>query len=238
MEDALAVKPRGLPGSAIGRWLLLLLSFWAQMSFAGDGTQIRVYLFWAVGCPHCEREIDFLKRLETENPGASVRDFEITRNAANRNLYRDVVRVFGVADPAVPLTVIGNQVWLGYSTDALSGAGMRSRVASCLAADCPDAVAGLIGAQAPPLEHTVTGIRTPLPEKLHLPLLGEIPIRDLSLPVLTIALGALDPVRHVDTGISDRPAARHERFIPYVDAGKRFYHRLRRSLFRLHGGMA
>lgn len=158
------------------------------MSFAGDGSQVNVYLFWAVGCPHCEREIDFLERLETENPGIEVHDFEITRNAVNRNLYRDVVRVFGVADPAVPLTVIGNQVWVGYSTDALSGAEMRSRIASCLATNCPDAVADLIDAKAP----TSTGVRTPLPEKLHLPLLGEISTRDLSLPVLTIILGALD----------------------------------------------
>lgn len=186
----------GLPLSAISRWrwlAVLFLSLWAQVSFAGDApAQVRVYLFWAAGCPHCEKEIDFLKRLETENPGIAVHDFEITRNAANRNLYRDVVRAFGVADPAVPLTVIGDRVWVGYSTDALSGAGMRSRIANCLAASCPDAVADLTGAQAPPLGHAATGVRTPLPEKLHLPLLDEISTRDLSLPVLTIVLGALD----------------------------------------------
>lgn len=186
----------GLPLSAISRWrwlAVLFLSLWAQVSFAGDApAQVRVYLFWAVGCPHCEKEIDFLKRLETENPGVAVRDFEITRNAANRNLYRDVVRVFGISDPAVPLTVIGNQVWVGYSTDALSGAGMRSRIANCLAAGCPDAVADLTGAQAPPSDHAATGVRTPLSGKLHLPLLGEISTRDLSLPALTLVLGALD----------------------------------------------
>lgn len=176
------------------RWLaMLFLSFWAQVSFAGDApAQIKVYLFWAAGCPHCEREIDFLKRLETEYPQVSVHEFEITRNAANRNLYRDVVQAFGVTDPAVPLTVIGNQVWIGYSTDASSGAGMRSRIASCLATSCPDAVAGLAGAKTPPSDHTARDVRTPLPEKLHLPLLGEISIRDLSLPALTIILGALD----------------------------------------------
>lgn len=181
----------GLPVCAASRrrWMgILFLSLWAQVSFAGAGPQVNVYLFWAVGCPHCEREIDFLERLETENPGVEVHEFEITRNAANRNLYRNAVRVFGVADPAVPLTVIGNQVWIGYSTDALSGAEMRNRIVDCLATSCPDAVAGLIGAQAP----ISTGIRTPLPEKLHLPLLGEISPRDLSLPVLTIILGALD----------------------------------------------
>lgn len=166
------------------------MSLCAQASFAGP--QVKVYLFWAAGCPHCEREIDFLERLETENPGIVVRDFEITRNAVNRNLYRDTVRAFGVADSAVPLTVIGNQVWVGYSTDALSGAEMRSRIAGCLATNCPDAVAGLIDAKAPPSGQTVASTRTPLPEKLHLPLLGEIATRDLSLPVLTIILGALD----------------------------------------------
>lgn len=182
------------PVSPISRWLaVLFLSLWAQASFAGGApAQVRVYLFWAVGCPHCEREIDFLKRLETENHGIAVRDFEITRNAANRMLYREVVRAFGISDPAVPLTVIGDRVWVGYSTDALSGAGMHSHIANCLATNCRDAVADLAGAQAPPSGHAATGVRTPLPEKLHLPLLGEIPTRDLSLPVLTLVLGALD----------------------------------------------
>lgn len=31
---------------------VLFLSLWAQMSFAGDGSaQVKVYLFWAEGCP-------------------------------------------------------------------------------------------------------------------------------------------------------------------------------------------
>ncbi len=196
LECSLVDVSGGSPASTIGRWrwlAVLFLSLWAQASFAGDApAQARVYLFWAAGCPHCEKEIDFLKRLATEDPRVSVRDFEVTRDAANRNLYRDVVLAFGIADPAVPLTVIGDRVWVGYSTEALSGAEMRSHIANCLTVNCPDAVAGLAGARLPPPGHAATGIRTPLPEKLHLPLLGEIHTRDLSLPVLTMILGALD----------------------------------------------
>jgi len=40
---------------------------------AGAAPQtVDVYLFWRVGCPHCEREIDFLERLGAEEPLGAV----------------------------------------------------------------------------------------------------------------------------------------------------------------------
>jgi hypothetical protein len=174
-------------------WLAAIaLALVAPVSLAQDNpAPAKVYLFWVAGCPHCEREIDFLQRLVKQQPQVEVKYFEISGNAANRKLYHQAVQTYGIADPAVPLTVIGNQIWVGYSTDTQSGAEMRSRIVACLASECPDALAGLTVRKAPSSD-AAQAIRSPIPEKLNLPLLGEISTRDLSLPVLTIILGALD----------------------------------------------
>ena len=210
---------------------LLVLCFWIPASFGANGAlPTDVYLFWGQGCPHCERAIDFLKRMEAEDARLSVRYFEVTREARNVELFGTVVKTFGITRPGVPLTVIGDQVWIGYSVDEQTGAEMRSRIESCRTTVCPDSVAGLIAQQhalaveARPVDaapvtqiprhaadavtatppETLTGLvesqpsQVPgagggrLPNKLHLPLIGEISTRDLSLPALTILLGALD----------------------------------------------
>jgi len=48
--------------------LAIVLALLASAAFAQPAERLDVYLFWATGCPHCEREIEFLKRLETEEP--------------------------------------------------------------------------------------------------------------------------------------------------------------------------
>ncbi len=47
----------------------LLLALLAFAAGAQPGERVEVYLFWGDGCPHCEREIDFLKRLEAGSRG-------------------------------------------------------------------------------------------------------------------------------------------------------------------------
>lgn len=42
---------------------------------------VRIYVFWAAGCPHCERAIAFLERLHAEVPRIGVQFMEVTRAA-------------------------------------------------------------------------------------------------------------------------------------------------------------
>lgn len=180
----------------ISRWLwlaMLVLAFLAPVSHADERLETpTVYLFWSEGCPHCEREIDFLQRLQQMQPQLALHDFEITGDGGNRALFRKVVEAFGIDDPAVPLTIIGNRVWVGYADDATTGSEMQRRIALCAVQSCPDAVAALIGADTHSSVRPAQVVRNPLPETLNLPLLGEVVPRSLSLPVLTVLLGALD----------------------------------------------
>ena len=165
---------------------------------AQPAARVDLYLFWAIGCPHCEREIEFLKRLEAEEPRLQAHYLEISRDAANRNAYAAVVEKIKLEDPAVPLTLVGDAAMAGYGTDDTSGAELRRRIAFCLASGCPDTVGPMVRelargyADASASRQPGGGVQRMIPPSISVPFIGEIRTADLSLPLLTVLLGALD----------------------------------------------
>jgi len=186
--------------------LILLLGRLAPPVLAGPagghaaGASTDVYLFWREGCPHCEREIEFLDRLAAAEPRVRVQRFEIIRNRENRELLVRVGKTLDTDIGYVPVTVIGDQVWVGYLDDATTGAELRSRVQTCLRDGCPDSVRALVTETRVPPQPTGTqpsgeparAVAKGAPASVHVPALGEINLRDLSLPALTVVLGGLD----------------------------------------------
>jgi glutaredoxin len=171
--------------------LLLLTLFPGASGAAAPSATTTVYLFWAQGCPHCEREIAYMKRLEAADPQVRVRYFEITRDARNRALLFDVARQLGIQQVSVPFTVIGDEAVVGYLSDEVTGAALRQRAQACAATGCPDPVAALLGGTAAPTAGHAAEAGA-LSAILRLPLVGEVSVRNLSLPALTLILGALD----------------------------------------------
>lgn len=163
----------------------------AWQAVAADA--VDVYLFWRVGCPHCEREIEFLDRIAAEEPAVRVRQFEVLRSPESRKLLERVGEALHADVSAVPVTVIGDAIWIGYLDDATTGVEMKRRIDTCLRADCPDSVRALVDERGASerIERPGTGVQRP-PGSVRLPLLGEVAVRDLSLPALTVVLGALD----------------------------------------------
>ncbi|RQW77579.1 MAG: hypothetical protein EHM62_08320 [Methylococcus sp.] len=124
-------------------WLLVVLWLGCTAALQSvHGVESRptadVYLFWKVGCPHCIREKDFLHRLKLEQPALRIHELEISGNPRSLEAFRAVIEQARIANPGVPLTVIGEQVIEGYNDDQSTGAEIQSRVAACLGAPCPD----------------------------------------------------------------------------------------------------
>lgn len=157
---------------------------------------VAVYLFWAQGCPHCEREIGFLDRMRAAEPRLRLHTYEVSRTPGNRVLFIAFAGKLGLEELSVPLTVIGDQVTLGYDDDVSTGAQLRWRIDECLSAGCPDETGPLLAALAgstPSASDAAPQIaRAQPPPAIKVPYLGEIGIASLSLPMLTLALGALD----------------------------------------------
>jgi glutaredoxin len=153
---------------------LLLGILWLPAAAA----EVDVHLFWRIGCPHCDRAMQFLDRLAAGNPQVRLHKLEVSRSRANAALMVQAAERLGVEAGSVPLTVIGERAWVGYDQDETTGREMAAYVAACLESGCQSVVAARREAR--------------IPEAVRLPLLGEVRTANLSLPALTALLAAAD----------------------------------------------
>ena len=173
-----------------------LLSVAGALAQAPAGVEL--HLFWRVGCQHCENEKAFLAGLQAREPRLRVRSYEVLQDGSGRELFRRVGERLGVQVGSVPLAVVGDTVFIGFLDESATGRRIEARVAECLASPCPDSVKPLalavagFEAQAPAAERRAATTGPALPEAVRLPLLGEVRTANLSLPVLTLLLAAVD----------------------------------------------
>jgi glutaredoxin len=173
------------------RGLLLLLLLLLAPACAAVPPSVTLHYFRADGCPHCEHAGEFLKRYAGD-ARIEVREYEVKYDPIGRERFVKVVEFMRLDDAGVPFILVGDWAVIGYRSDAWTGAAIQAQVARCLKQSCPDSVAAILAGQplAAPLRLAEAGPL--LPEKLRLPLFGEVATATLSLPMLTVALGALD----------------------------------------------
>jgi glutaredoxin len=157
----------------MGTLLFISLSTLAAPAAAAA---VDVYLFWGVGCPHCEREIEFLDRLAAANPEVRLHKLEVSGSRENAALMLEAATRLAVEAGSVPLTVVGDRAWVGY--DERIGREIAAHVAACLKSACPSSLPAKREAR--------------IPEAVRLPLIGEVRTAHLSLPALTALLAAAD----------------------------------------------
>lgn len=158
-----------------------------------DGESVRVYVFWQQGCPHCARAVEALQRMSQSDLSLELVQIELGQNSADDAVFAASIAAYSLPNAAVPLVAIGDRAFLGYAGDGQSDAMYRDAIKDCRHGSCPDIVGNLRGHDPPedPSDEgeTATGL---IPETLSLPFVGELRTRDLSLPVLTILLAAID----------------------------------------------
>jgi thiol-disulfide isomerase/thioredoxin len=74
-----------------------------------------IVLFWSEGCPHCHAEWQFLDQLKDEVPDLEIVDYELSQNPGNVELFIETMTARGLEANAVPTTIMGEQVWVGFS---------------------------------------------------------------------------------------------------------------------------
>ncbi len=130
-----------------------------------DPEHIDLYLFWSHGCPHCEHEKDFLGTLEDKYPNLSIHMFEVSRNKSNFDLMIVMAQDLNTTVTGVPFTIIGDKYFKGWASDESTGKSIEQAILD--------------------IEETDTNI-------LDLGIFGKVDIKNVSLPVLTIMIAALD----------------------------------------------
>ena len=154
-----------------------------------------VYFFWGDGCPHCAKEEVFLKELKGKYPQIEIRDYEVWKNADNQKLLSEVGKKLNIQISGVPFTVVGEKYFTGWFDQKTTGQAIEEAVNYALNNDCRDLAAEVMSpdGQTQSSENCAQeSVKNDIPEKINVPLLGEIEIGKFSLPVLTIVLGGLD----------------------------------------------
>ncbi len=171
--------------------LVFLLFVAIAPATAAEPPALTIHFFRAEGCPHCEDAGEFLSRYAGD-ARIELREYEVKYDPAGRERFVKVVEAIRLADVGVPFILVGDWAVIGFHSDAWTGAAIQAQVTRCLEKSCPDSVAAILAGQplATPLRLAEAGPL--LPEKLRLPLFGEVATATISLPMLTVALGALD----------------------------------------------
>lgn len=181
-----------LAGGVLFAKCITLFATAATAQQSGSGS-VPVYVFWQEGCPHCSRATAALERIAARNTAVNLQKIESGKTPANDAAFAATVEVCRSAQAAVPLVIIGRQSFVGFFPDGKSETLYREAIRTCTTAYCPDVAGPLLTLG---VDTSVSTTAQPLaggmPESLDLPLLGEVRTRDLSLPLLTVSLAAID----------------------------------------------
>lgn len=161
--------------------LLLLLALAAPAVAApGEvsqtGAPVRLVLFHGEGCPHCAAEREWLTGLAERHPALVLELHEVWYDEGNRALLQRTADAMGFEPSGVPVTVVGDRVWVGFS-DSVA----EEIEAAVVAATTGSAPAGGNGDAA-----TVATV--------DVPFIGAMDLGGSSLLAATLAIGFVDGV--------------------------------------------
>ncbi len=155
-------------------WILLIvifLSFLIKADFSlAQQNKVEINFFYSVICPHCAQEKEFLEELKTEYPEIEINQYEVTQYPENQELLKKFYREHKVLEKDkgwIPITFTPEKYFIGFNEQVARN--IESCLRECLLEEDEEA-----------------------PHIIKIPVFGEIDLSKLSLPALTIILGALD----------------------------------------------
>ncbi|OIO45988.1 MAG: hypothetical protein AUJ31_02715 [Parcubacteria group bacterium CG1_02_39_15] len=153
-------------------WLLVIIIFLGlgiKSDFSLAQQKVEINFFYSAICPYCEKEKEFLKELKEKYPEIEIKEYEVISNPKNKEILKDFYEKYQVPEKDkgwVPITFTPDKYFIGFNQQ------IAEDIESCIK-EC------LIGEK-------------PAPQKIKIPVFGEIDISKMSLPALTVTLGALD----------------------------------------------
>ncbi len=95
-----------------------------------------LYLFWREGCPHCEKEKEFLYSIKKKYPKLEIRDYEVISNLASRELLMTMSKSYGINPSGVPVTFVGDKGIVGFDEEVARQ--IEDTIKACLKKVCQD----------------------------------------------------------------------------------------------------
>lgn len=135
---------------------------------------LELTIFYGEGCPYCAAELAYLDELQARVPSLEVHAYEVWNDEGNRRRFVEMTTALGEEPRAVPTTIIGDEIWIGFD-ERIRSAIERTVLARSDPRSSP-----------PPAASDATTI--------DVPLIGQVSLGDRSLVVATLAIGFVDGV--------------------------------------------
>ena len=164
------------------RALVVALLVVATVAVAPVARAADVELFTREGCPRCAQAEAHLQALAAATPALVVSVHDVGRDAAARSRLAALAAAQGTPAGSVPALLVRGTLLVGWS-EPDTPARLAALIAGTADGD-GDEVAGETCGDDPGAP-CAAGV-------VELPLVGRIDVRDLGLPLFTIALGLLD----------------------------------------------
>lgn len=173
--------------------VFLALFVYGQLAQA-QKKEVDLYFFYGQGCPHCAKEEIFLDQLESQNQNLNIHRYEVWYDRDNANLLKRVIDELKISVGGVPATIVGRGSIIGYFDDASTGREIKELIDNNREGDIVGRI--IEGEKAPPPAQKEASLPDKTPagdgQTIKSKLFGEINLKTLSLPLLTITIGSLD----------------------------------------------
>ena len=157
--------------STVGTYLVLLILVLGNgVHVLADEPTLDLEVFVHAGCPHCEAAKVFLEELRRERPSLQIVIYDIAEDSAARQRLAALSADRGMPSIGVPTFLIGTELIVGFHSSDTTGNEIRTKVDQ--------------------RRQAVTAL--PAAESIKTTWFGELRVRDLGLPLFTIAIGLLD----------------------------------------------
>ena len=86
------------------------LAFWAPVGVLAQD----LIIYTQSGCPYCDQAREFLEKAKKQHPGFQFEERNLTQDPEALTRYLDLVTQYDIERPAVPLILVGDQLFVGY----------------------------------------------------------------------------------------------------------------------------
>ena len=177
--------------------VICLFSFCNVVNAVSKKNLVNIYLFHSYTCKHCKEEIKLLDELEKEYDNIKVYKYEVNENG-NGELLKNISEIMGSKVTGTPYTIIGNKVFSGYDYENSKGR-FKGAIEYYSKYGYEDKVGEYISSiPLPSYEVKDTDpdvdeyINDYISYKIKLPLIGEVKLKNLTLPLITVVIGLAD----------------------------------------------
>ena len=160
----------------------------ADAPSADPRSEVLVEVFSRDGCPHCAAAEAYLRELQRARSELRVRRYDVVDDRAALDRLRVLAAEAGVAQAAVPTFYVRGRLFVGFDTAETTGKSIEAWIDEAAtehaAGPAPTCEPSSTSACAPPIAAKQYRMRVPL--------LGELDVRELGLPLFTITVGLID----------------------------------------------